>query len=91
MDKRDVTLRHFDVICDVNYAESNITLTLDDVTLFYRITNVINGCKYLHYSQTFCGISVMQWPKAELYRRFQRHVFIYCVKIEIVQFKCMNC
>ena len=39
------------------------TLTLDGVTSFLRVINVRNTCKRLRYSQTFGGISSVQWRK----------------------------
>ena len=45
----------------------------DGVRSFKRVTNVMNVYEYPHYmSQIFGGISILQWRKAERYRRFQR-------------------
>ena len=42
----------YDVILPIDH----ISLSLDGVTSFLRVINVINACKRLHYSQTFGGI-----------------------------------
>ena len=49
---------------DVSYPISHVTLTLDGVTSFQRVKNVTNICIHLRYSQTFGGISSVQWWKS---------------------------
>ena len=61
---RQVTLRHFDIIYEVDISHQS---PLDSVMSFKRITVGINVCKDSHSSQIFDGISTMQWRKAEQY------------------------
>ena len=43
----------YDVILPIDY----VSLTLDGVTSFLRVTNVRNTCKGLRYSQTFSAMA----------------------------------
>ena len=81
--KRGVTLRQFDIIYDVIYPIPSNTINRPrNVILTHK--NVMNVCKYPHYSHIFGGKSAMQWWKAENYRRFQRPLFcLLCLRNEI--------
>ena len=60
-----------------------VCLTLDDVTSFLRIANVRNTCRCLGHSQTFGGVSSVQWRKAvRIWRQLLFHRSM-CVRIEI--------
>ena len=65
----------------------HVSLTLDDVTSFLCVINVRNKCKLLRYSQTFGGISSVQWRNVWRIWRMQLllHRFL-CVRIEIISF-----
>ena len=76
--------RFFDVTLPIDHA----FFTLDGVT-FLRVINVRNTYKRLRYSQTFGGISTVQWRKVGRIRRiqllFRRFLF---VRIETDQLFC---
>ena len=78
----------YDVILPIDH----VSLTLNGVTSFLCVINVRNTCKRLRYSQTFEGISSVQWRKVWRIWRIQLlfHRFL-CVRIEIDQLLCVNC
>ena len=56
-------MRYLVPFYDIILPIDPVSLTLDGVTLFLSAMNVRNTCKRLRYSQTFGGISSVQWRK----------------------------
>ena len=62
----------------------HFSLTLDGVTSFLSVMNIRNTCKRLRYSQTFGGISSVQWRQVGRILRIQLPFHRpLCVRIEI--------
>ena len=77
---------------DVILPNDHVSLTLDGVMSFLRIINIRKTCKRLHYSQTFGGISSVQWQKVgRIWRIKLLFSRFLSVRIEIDQFWCVNC
>ena len=77
---------HLATFYDVILPIDHVSLKLDGVTSFLCVINIRNTCKRLRYSQTFGGISSMQWLKVGRIWRIQLLFFIVsCVSVSCKQ------